>query len=211
VALARALVNRPRVLLLDEPLGALDLKLRKQMQLELKRIQHEVGITFVHVTHDQEEAMTMADQIAVMDAGHIEQLGTPSELYERPKTAFVAGFLGVSNLIDADVKDGAVECSISNIRLTVPGLNGVAPGSHVQVGVRPEKIHLDGPEPNRIPGRILESAYIGVATQYVVETDVGRLMVFAQNTDGSAEPKGPGSPVTLTFSPESTFVLEGAQ
>jgi spermidine/putrescine transport system ATP-binding protein len=209
VALARALVNRPRVLLLDEPLGALDLKLRKQMQLELKRIQHEVGITFVHVTHDQEEAMTMADQIAVMDSGHIEQLGTPTQLYETPRTAFVAGFLGVSNLIDADVKDGAVECTTSNIRLTVPGLNGVAPGSHVQVGVRPEKIHLNGSEQNQIPGRILESAYIGVATQYVVDTDVGRLMVFAQNTDGSAEPIGPGSTVTLTFSPESTFVLEG--
>jgi spermidine/putrescine transport system ATP-binding protein len=209
VALARALVNRPRVLLLDEPLGALDLKLRKQMQLELKRIQHEVGITFVHVTHDQEEAMTMADQIAVMDAGHIEQLGAPTALYENPKTTFVAGFLGVSNLIDADVKDGAVECTASNIRLTVPGLNGVAPGSHVQVGVRPEKIHLNGSEQNKIPGRVLESAYIGVATQYVVETDVGRLMVFAQNTHGSAESIGPGSSVTLTFSPESTFVLEG--
>src|SRR5438034_8588460 len=99
VALARALVNRPRVLLLDEPLGALDLKLRKQMQLELKGIQHEVGITFVHVTHDQEEAMTMADQIAVMDGGHIEQLGGPTELYERPQTAFVASFLGASNLL----------------------------------------------------------------------------------------------------------------
>ena len=209
VALARALVNRPRVLLLDEPLGALDLKLRKQMQLELKRIQHEVGITFVHVTHDQEEAMTMADQIAVMDAGHIEQLGAPTALYENPKTAFVAGFLGVSNLIDADVKDGAVECTTSKIRLTVPGLNGVAPGSHVQVGVRPENIHLNGSEQNKIPGRVLESAYIGVATQYVVDTDVGRLMVFAQNTHGSAESIGPGSSVTLTFSPESTFVLEG--
>ena len=99
IALARALVNRPRVLLLDEPLGALDLKLRKEMQLELKRIQHEVGITFVHVTHDQEEAMTMADQIVIMDGGHIEQLGTPTELYESPRTAFVAGFLGVSNLL----------------------------------------------------------------------------------------------------------------
>jgi spermidine/putrescine transport system ATP-binding protein len=210
VALARALVNRPRVLLLDEPLGALDLKLRKQMQLELKRIQHEVGITFVHVTHDQEEAMTMADQIAVMDAGHIEQLGSPTELYENPRTAFVAGFLGVSNLIDADVTVGGLQCSSSGIRLEVPGLDGAKPGAHVQVGVRPEKIHLDGPEQNRIPGRVLESAYIGVATQYVVETDVGRLMVFAQNAHGSADQKGPGSSVTLTFSPESTFVLEGS-
>jgi spermidine/putrescine transport system ATP-binding protein len=206
VALARALVNRPRVLLLDEPLGALDMKLRKQMQLELKGIQSEVGITFVHVTHDQEEAMTMADQIAVMEAGHIEQLGTPTELYETPKTAFVAGFLGVSNLIDGRARDGTVETA-GGIRLQVPSLNGTT--GAVQVGVRPEKIHLNGPEANRIPGRILESAYIGVATQYVVETDVGRLMVFAQNTHGSAEPIGPGSSVTLTFSPESTFVLEG--
>jgi spermidine/putrescine transport system ATP-binding protein len=203
VALARALVNRPRVLLLDEPLGALDLKLRKQMQLELKRIQHEVGITFVHVTHDQEEAMTMADQIAVMDSGHIEQLGTPTELYETPKTPFVAGFLGVSNLIEGTARDGVVETP-AGIRLqTSNGASGP-----VQVGVRPEKIHLGGSEANRIPGRVLESAYIGVATQYVVETDVGRLMVFAQNTHGIAEPIGPGSSVTLTFSPESTFVLE---
>jgi spermidine/putrescine transport system ATP-binding protein len=206
VALARALVNRPRVLLLDEPLGALDLKLRKQMQLELKRIQHEVGITFVHVTHDQEEAMTMADQIAVMDSGHIEQLGTPSELYETPKTSFVAGFLGVSNLIDGKVLEGAV-VTHGGLRLQVAKLNGTS--GAVSIGVRPEKIHLNGPEANRIPGRVLESAYIGVATQYVVETDVGRLMVFAQNTDGSAATLGPGSPVTLTFSPESTFVLEG--
>jgi spermidine/putrescine transport system ATP-binding protein len=206
VALARALVNRPRVLLLDEPLGALDLKLRKQMQLELKRIQHDVGITFVHVTHDQEEAMTMADQIAVMDSGHIEQLGTPTELYETPKTAFVAGFLGVSNLIEGTARDGVVE-TLGGIRLqTRNGATGP-----VQVGVRPEKIHLDGPEANRIPGRVLESAYIGVATQYVVETDVGRLMVFAQNTHGIAEPIGPGNSVTLTFSPESTFVLEEAK
>src|SRR3954462_9561924 len=203
VALARALVNRPRVLLLNEPLGALDLKLRKQMQLELKRIQHEVGITFVHVTHDQEEAMTMADLIAVMDSGHIEQLGTPTELYEAPRTAFVAGFLGVSNLIEGTARDGVVETA-GGVRLqTSNGATG-----RVQVGVRPEKIQLDGAEVNRIPGRVLESAYIGVATQYVVETDVGRLMVFAQNANASADQIGPGSSVTLTFSPESTFVLE---
>jgi spermidine/putrescine transport system ATP-binding protein len=206
VALARALVNRPRVLLLDEPLGALDLKLRKQMQLELKRIQHEVGITFVHVTHDQEEAMTMADQIAVMNAGQIEQLGTPSELYETPRTAFVAGFLGVSNLIQGDVRGDAVEAA-RGIRLEVKALNGAS--GTVSVGVRPEKIHLNGAEVNRIAGRVVESAYIGVATQYVVDTDVGRLMVFAQNTQGGADTIGPGSSVTLTFSPESTFVLEG--
>jgi spermidine/putrescine transport system ATP-binding protein len=207
VALARALVNRPRVLLLDEPLGALDLKLRKQMQLELKRIQHEVGITFVHVTHDQEEAMTMADQIAVMNGGHIEQLGTPTALYEKPRTAFVAGFLGVSNLISGQV-DGAAVVTTGGIRLQVSDLDGHS--GAVAVGVRPEKIHLNGDQPNRIPGRVLESAYIGVATQYIVDTDVGRLMVFAQNTQGSTEGLDAGASVTLTFTPESTFVLEDA-
>jgi spermidine/putrescine transport system ATP-binding protein len=205
VALARALVNRPRVLLLDEPLGALDLKLRKQMQLELKGIQGEVGITFVHVTHDQEEAMTMADQIAVMNGGQIEQLGTPSELYETPRTSFVASFLGVSNLIEGDVRDGAV-VTPGGVRLEVANLGSATGG--VSVGVRPEKIHLNGPELNRIDGRVVESAYIGVATQYVVETPVGRLMVFAQNAHGVTETVGAGSSVTLTFSPESTFVLE---
>src|SRR3954469_20826157 len=138
VALARALVHRPPVLLRDEPLGALDLKLRKQMQLELKRIQHEVGITFVHVTHDQEEAMTMADLIAVMDSGHIEQLGTPTELYETPRTAFVAGFLGVSNLIEGTARNGVVDAGGLQIH-TSDGANGP-----VQVGVRPEKIQLNG-------------------------------------------------------------------
>jgi spermidine/putrescine transport system ATP-binding protein len=205
IALARALVNRPRVLLLDEPLGALDLKLRKQMQLELKGIQHEVGITFVHVTHDQEEAMTMADEIAVMNAGQIEQLGSPTDLYETPRTSFVASFLGVSNLISGEVKDGAV-VTANGTQIRVERLD--RSGGPVSIGVRPEKIQINGDEPNRIPGRVLESAYIGVATQYVVGTDVGRLMVFAQNTSGAAETVGAGSAVTLTFSPESTFVLE---
>src|SRR4051812_13504090 len=207
VALARALVNRPRVLLLDEPLGALDLKLRKQMQLELKGIQHEVGITFVHVTHDQEEAMTMADQIAVMNAGQIEQLGTPGELYETPRTGFVAGFLGVSNLIDGHVENGGVVARDGTALRVTPGALEGRSGT-VSIGVRPEKIHLNGEEPNRIAGRVAESAYIGVATQYLVDTGVGRLMVFSQNTRPAADALGPGSPVTLTFNPESTFVLE---
>ena len=147
VALARAIVNNPRVLLLDEPLGALDLKLRKQMQLELKRIQHEVGITFVHVTHDQEEAMTMADTIAVMNGGRIEQLGTPAELYERPRTAFVAGFLGKSNLLDGTVTgDGLVRLADgSELRASTNGSRGA-----VSVGVRPEKISLGDGGVNRL-------------------------------------------------------------
>ena len=143
VALARALVNRPRVLLLDEPLGALDLKLRKEMQIELKRIQHEVGITFVHVTHDQEEAMTMADTIAIMNAGRIEQLGAPSDLYERPATAFVAGFLGVSNLLVGKVADGRIRCCSTGgteLRVSPDVLSGRS--GRVGVGIRPEKIRL---------------------------------------------------------------------
>jgi spermidine/putrescine transport system ATP-binding protein len=206
VALARALVNRPRVLLLDEPLGALDLKLRKQMQLELKAIQHDVGITFVHVTHDQEEAMTMADQIAVMNQGHVEQLGPPEELYERPATAFVAGFLGISNLLPGVVEGGgAVRLDEGTVvQAQVNGKSGP-----VAAGVRPEKITLgEGGGQNRLPGKIAESAYIGVATQLVVETPAGTVQVFAQNIDSGSRIPAPGSNVTLSWSPESTFVVE---
>jgi spermidine/putrescine transport system ATP-binding protein len=151
IALARALVNRPRVLLLDEPLGALDLKLRKEMQLELKRIQNEVGITFVHVTHDQEEAMTMADRIVIMNSGHIEQLGTPTELYESPRTAFVAGFLGVSNLLDAEVVgEGTVKLNDGTI-VRVPG-EALNRTGFLQIGVRPEKLRIGGGEENSLSG-----------------------------------------------------------
>jgi spermidine/putrescine transport system ATP-binding protein len=140
-----------------------------------------------------------------MNNGYIEQLGTPNELYEKPRTSFVAGFLGVSNLIEGDVRDGAV-VTANGIRIQVADLN--RHDGAVSIGVRPEKIHIDGDGANRIPGRVLESAYIGVATQYVVGTDVGRLMVFAQNTRNGNAAAGAGSPVTLTFTPESTFVLE---
>jgi len=205
VALARALVNHPRVLLLDEPLGALDLKLRKQMQLELKRIQHEVGITFVHVTHDQEEAMTMADTIAVMNRGHIEQLGPPEELYERPSTTFVAGFLGISNLLPGTV-DGPDAVRLDGggvVRAQVNGRTG-----RVAAGVRPEKIKLGaGGGANELSGTIVESAYIGVATHVVVRTPAGTVQVFAQNLGSGAQVPAPGSPVTLSWSPEATFVV----
>ena len=206
VALARALVNHPRVLLLDEPLGALDLKLRKQMQLELKRIQHEVGITFIHVTHDQEEAMTMADSIAVMNQGRIEQLGPPEELYELPRTAFVAGFLGASNLL-AGVVEGADAVRLEGGTILRAPTNGRS--GRIAAGVRPEKISLgEGGGPNRLTGTVTETAYIGVATQVVVATPAGTVQVFAQNIDSGPSVPGPGSPVTLSWSAESTFVVE---
>ena len=154
VALARALVNTPRVLLLDEPLGALDLKLRKQMQLELKRIQAEVGITFVHVTHDQEEAMTMADTIAVMNHGRIEQLGSPVELYERPRTAFVAGFLGKSNLLSGRV-EGSGTVRLDDGTVVHADTNGVE--GPIAVGVRPEKVALGEGGENAITGVVRET------------------------------------------------------
>ena len=209
IALARALVNRPRVLLLDEPLGALDLKLRKEMQLELKRIQHEVEITFVHVTHDQEEAMTMADQIVIMNGGHIEQLGTPTELYERPRTAFVAGFLGVSNLLDGEVLgEGTVKLSDGTI-VHVPGeaLNRIGT---VQIGVRPEKIRIGGDEANSLSGTVTESAYIGVSTQYILDTPAGPVTVYVQN-DRQGGQVATGERLTLSWSPESTFVVDAQE
>ena len=207
VALGRALVNHPRVLLLDEPLGALDLKLRKNMQLELKRIQNEVGITFVHVTHDQEEAMTMADTIAVMNAGRIEQLGAPAELYERPATAFVAGFLGASNLLPGTI-EGADAIRLDDgtvVRAAVDGRSG-----EVAAGVRPEKITIGaGGGANELPGTISETAYIGVATQVVVRTAAGIVQVFAQNMDAGGRVPAPGTNVVLSWAPESTFVVDG--
>jgi len=206
VALGRALVNHPRVLLLDEPLGALDLKLRKQMQLELKRIQQEVGITFVHVTHDQEEAMTMADTIAVMNGGKIEQLGPPAELYERPATAFVAGFLGASNLLAGTV-EGSDAIRLEDGTLVRASTNGRS--GEVAAGVRPEKITIGaGGGANELPGTISETAYIGVATQVVVRTAAGMVHVFAQNMDAGGRVPSPGTTVVLSWAPESTFVVD---
>jgi spermidine/putrescine transport system ATP-binding protein len=203
VALARALVNHPRVLLLDEPLGALDLKLRKEMQLELKRIQHEMQLTFVHVTHDQEEAMTMADVIVVMNGGRIEQLGTPADLYERPRTAFVAGFLGVSNLLTGTVTaPDAVDVGGGRTLRLAPGTLDGRTGS-VAVGIRPEKLRIGGDDVNRIAGTVLERAYVGVATQYVLETSVGQLSVYVQGAAAHA----PGEQLEVSFTPEAPFVV----
>jgi spermidine/putrescine transport system ATP-binding protein len=208
VALARALVNRPQVLLLDEPLGALDLKLRKQMQLELKAIQHDVEITFVHVTHDQEEAMTMADKIAVMNGGKIEQLGTPDDLYEHPRTAFVAGFLGVSNLLVGTVAGETVVRLDrgTEVHVTREALGGRT--GQVAVGIRPEKIQLGEGQENQLAGMVRERAYIGVATQYVVETSCGNLTVYAQNIHRGIVGPSVGERLTLSWSPESTFVVD---
>jgi spermidine/putrescine transport system ATP-binding protein len=220
VALARALVNRPRALLLDEPLGALDLRLRKQLQIELKRIQQEVGITFVHVTHDQEEAMTMADTIAVMSAGRIEQAGGAAELYERPRTAFVANFLGVSNLIDGRLRStqGALATVETHDGATLR-LPAERVGPHdsdaVRIGVRPEKVTLapaDAPVPegrNHLRGTVLVASFLGVSIQYLIGSAGGdELTVVAQNTDGS-EPESfaAGRDVALTWAPEHTFVV----
>jgi spermidine/putrescine transport system ATP-binding protein len=211
VALARALVNKPQVLLLDEPLGALDLKLRKQMQLELKAIQHDVGITFIHVTHDQEEAMTMADKIAVMNQGRIEQLGTPTELYETPATAYVASFLGASNLIAGTVS-GTDTVRLHNgpeVRVRPAALGGRT--GEVAVGIRPEKIELGGGQENTLDGKIAEEAYVGVATQYLVDTDCGQLTVYRQNASPGLNGAAPGQRLTLSWSPESTFVVDSME
>jgi spermidine/putrescine transport system ATP-binding protein len=224
VALARALINHPRVLLLDEPLGALDLKLRKQMQIELKRIQTEVGITFVYVTHDQDEAMTMSDRIAVMRAGRIEQLGSPEELYERPRTTFVAGFLGVSNLLDGEVIERTNGLAVvrlgdgTTLRAPADDVTGTGP---VRVGIRPEKLRVvssgDGetksePELNTISGTVVDASYVGVSTQYLVRTADGHVLtVYAQNleTSGASEILSDGQEVCLGWKPQHTFVIDG--
>jgi len=189
VALARAVVNDPEVLLLDEPLGALDLKLRQEMQIELKQIQKEVGITFIYVTHDQEEALTMSDRVAVMSNGQIEQIGSPVDVYERPATEFVAGFIGISNVL---VRDG------------------------VRFVVRPEKIRMlaesETADPGMTvePGRVEEIIYVGMTTRYLVHLDRGeRLVAVRQNMDalGDAQ-KFEGRRVRLAWTAEHTYVLD---
>jgi len=220
VALARALINRPAVLLLDEPLGALDLKLRKQMQIELKRIQREVGITFIYVTHDQEEAMTMSDRIAVMNGGHYEQLGDPEALYERLTTRFVAGFLGVSNLLGGECQgtsDGLGVIQLGDGTVVRAPAAAVYGRTTVDVGVRPEKIRLrkEGDETpighNHLDGVVIDASYMGVSTSYIVETRGGaRVMVYEQNIERTTKEElwSRGDQVQLTWIPDHTFVVE---
>jgi spermidine/putrescine transport system ATP-binding protein len=220
VALARAIINRPEVLLLDEPLGALDLKLRRQMQIELKRIQDEVGLTFVHVTHDQEEAMTMADTIAVMDQGRIEQIGHPTELYDNPATTFVANFLGQSNLLDAKItgQDGDVlTLDVHGTRIAMPAGRCRANTRDAYVGIRPEKMRIERTTEqsranghNRLQGTVTDSSFIGVSTQYLVRTAWGQeVTVFSQNI-GPGERMEPGQAVWLEWEPTHTFALDAA-
>jgi spermidine/putrescine transport system ATP-binding protein len=221
VALARALINKPEVLLLDEPLGALDLRLRRQMQIELKRIQEEVGLTFVHVTHDQEEAMTMADTIAVMNKGVIEQMGTPEELYENPRTTFVANFLGQSNLIEAGVvgaDDAHITVDIAGNRIAVDRSRARSQEGTVWLGVRPEKVSIsaqaDGPDDDqgKLRGGIVSDvSFVGVSTQYLVRMPWGQeLSVFEQNT-GERSLFSSGDSVDLSWKPSRAFLLDHHQ
>jgi spermidine/putrescine transport system ATP-binding protein len=214
VALARAIVNEPEILLLDEPLGALDLKLRREMQIELKRIQQEVGITFIHVTHDQEEAMTMADTVAVMRAGRIEQMGNPAELYDRPATAFVANFLGQSNLLPFDI-----------ISVTAPTASVVSHGTELVVaaaslpagrttglslGIRPEKLRLVSPGDtslvNRLSGTVSDASFTGVSTTYLVRMPWDQELTVTQPNDGTARAVL-GEQVTIAWDPHHAFVI----
>jgi spermidine/putrescine transport system ATP-binding protein len=212
VALARALVNRPSVLLLDEPLGALDLKLRKQMQVELKGIQREVGITFLYVTHDQEEALAMSDRIAVMDAGVIKQCGTPEDIYEHPVGPFVAGFIGVSNLLPGVCENGSVRLA-DGILCDAQVPADCAAGSEVQLSVRPEKIAIDDEiEPGMVTvdGTVVERVYVGTSTQIIVDLAPGmRLMALEQNwvRARSDDRWEIGNRVKLGWRPEHALVL----
>ncbi|WP_436520423.1 ABC transporter ATP-binding protein [Actinoplanes sp. HUAS TT8] len=216
VALARALVNHPRALLLDEPLGALDLKLRQQMQIELKRIQREVGITFVYVTHDQGEALTMSDRIAVMNAGLIEQLGTPREIYEKPATRFVAGFIGTSNIVEGQVS--RVENGLAVLdrgdgeRIVAPVPASVHAGQTIEVSVRPEKIDLHRTPPqvtgSVLSGTVTEVVYHGTSTNYTVVTSAGSdFVVFDQNAHDAEDVASRGERVFLTWAPQHSYPI----
>jgi spermidine/putrescine transport system ATP-binding protein len=222
VALARAVVNLPKVLLLDEPLGALDLKLRKGLQLELKRIQKEIGITFVYVTHDQEEALTMSDRIAVMNRGIVEQVAEPVEVYERPETTFVAGFIGVSNLMPGVVRSLSGDKAEVELEAGVTvsaNANGLGTGENCQAVVRPEKLFVtskgapaseQATGAQSVDGMVASSVYLGTATQLVVELRGGsRMTVLCPNTDEAERQSlpGAGAEVTLSWTPEHIHLV----
>ena len=222
IALARALVNRPNVLLLDEPLGALDLKLRKRLQLELKRIQMEIGITFVYVTHDQEEALTMSDRIAVMNRGRIEQVGTPEDLYDRPATPFVADFIGTTNLLSGTVaalREGESVIRLDSGDTCIAGAENCVPGKSIQFSVRPEAIRLERADEAadgggglsgsgqraRLHGAVEQVAYLGSAIQYHIRTDGGLAVTVLASRSGPRFESG--DMVVLAWSPTDALIL----
>ncbi|WP_019634856.1 ABC transporter ATP-binding protein [Actinomadura atramentaria] len=217
VALARALVNRPRAVLLDEPLAALDLRLRQAMQGELKRVQREVGVTFVLVTHDQGEALAMSDRVAVMNDGRIEQVGTPREVYERPRTRFVAGFVGTSNLIAGRVTEwrpeGAVLAFGADGRVVVPDASARS-GEPLEIAVRPEKIGIgrDRPDDARcaLRGTVADVGYLGASTTYSVATAAGDVVVYAQNDDATRTPAARGDRVWVSWHQRHSYALDAA-
>ncbi len=220
VALARALVNRPAALLLDEPLGALDLKLRKEMQLELKALQQRTGTTFVYVTHDQEEAMTMSDRIAVMNAGVVEQLATPRELYQRPATPFVAGFIGTSNLLELRVdrrEDGLLGMDLGDgQRILAVEPQGFSPSDRITITVRPEWIKLSsGGVADRachVSGTVVEVVYLGSVTQLIVLLRTGeQLTVHKLNDEVGTEDPSPGQHVLVHWAAEHSYIVGSAQ
>jgi spermidine/putrescine transport system ATP-binding protein len=220
VALARALVNRPAALLLDEPLGALDVKLRKQMQLELKRIQSELGTTFVYVTHDQEEALAMSDRIGVMNGGVVEQIGSPREIYDHPTTPFCADFIGSLNALDFrvdEIADGQLVSRVSATeRLVVPASNGRRQGESLTLAVRPERVRVDlaeRPAPDegsRLEGVVAEVVFLGSLTQFHVDTKLGRVVSYRMNEGGGAAGIDSGRNVVLTWPAHDSSVLAGA-
>jgi spermidine/putrescine transport system ATP-binding protein len=217
VALARALVNRPAALLLDEPLGALDVKLRKQMQLELKRIQHELRTTFVYVTHDQDEALSMSDRIAVMNAGEIEQLGTPRDVYERPRTPFVADFVGVLNALDitiGEVRNGTGVMRLdAGQRIEVPVAEDAAVGQRVALTVRPERVAVgavgssDDSGGSRLDGTVALIVYLGTLIQVHVDTSLGARVIAHRLSDDAASRLSTGDAVTISWAREDGSVL----
>ena len=215
VALARALVNLPAALLLDEPLGALDVKLRKQMQLELKAIQHDLGTTFVYVTHDQEEALAMSDRIAVMNGGRVEQVGSPREIYERPETPFVADFIGSLNALELTVDELVGGYAVSRLgedeRVVVPVGSDAKAGEAVRVAVRPEQVQIEPAEGNaadgsRLLGTVAEIVYLGMYTQFHVDTRAGRVVSHRLADEGLSGVEV-GSQVALAWAPEHASLL----